>query len=276
VLKKFSCSIFLSFAIWPAASAQTVRALHLTTIDRVVISAAYFPAAADPAPAVVLIHDIGQSRDEWAAFAAQLQRSGIACLAIDLRGHGESTRKLTAQGPERVDVHDFAPRDFQDMLLDVEAAVDWLDQQPGIDKRRVGLGGSGVGANIALRYAAFNEDVAALLLLSAGINYRGLRADEPMQKLGPLPMRLIVSQFDAYPYESAKRLEEIRHGKDSAKQDPKELIVCSGNLHGTAMLKGVTGLAPLVLDWLTETLGGTAATAPASPAPQPAPTAPAK
>ena len=97
-----------------------------------------------------------------------------------------------------------------------------------------------------------------------------------MQKLGPLPMRLVVSQFDAYPYESAKRLEEIRHGKDSAKQDPKELIVCSGNLHGTAMLKGVTGLAPLVLDWLTETLGGTAATAPASPAPQPAPTAPAK
>ena len=275
MLKTFLFSILLTSVVW-ATAAQTARPLRLTTIDGVGISAAYFPATADPAPAVVLLHEIGQSRDEWAAFSPLLQRGGIAALAIDLRGHGESTRKLTAQGPQRVDVHDFTPRDFEDMLLDVEAAVDWLSDQPGIDKHRIGIVGSSLGANVALRYAAFNEDLAALLLLSPGMNFRGLRADEPMRKLGPVPMRLVVSQFDAFSYESCKRLVEIRHEKDSPPQDAKELIICSGRLHGTAMLKGVTGLTALVLDWLMQTLHGSLPPTTSPPAPQPAPSVPAK
>ena len=241
-----------------AASAQTVRQLRLTTADEVGISAAYYPAVTDPAAAVVLLHDIGRTRDEWASFAAALQRAGIAALAIDLRGHGESTRRLTAQGPQRVDFHDFTPRDFEDMLLDVNAAVDWLAEQPGIDKHRIGIVGSSLGANVALRYAAFNEDLAALLLLSPGMTYRGLRADEPMRKLGPVPLRLVASRLDAFYFESCKRLVEIRHEKDQSTPDPKELTTCTGNLHGTEMLKGVDGLAPVLLDWLKETLRVTA------------------
>jgi dienelactone hydrolase len=276
VWKTALLSILLVLTISAMASAQTVRPLRLTTIDDVGISAAYYPTAADLAPAVVLLHDFGKSRDEWTSFAALLQRNGIAALAIDLRGHGESMRKLTAQGPQRVDVHDFTPRDFEDMLLDVEAAFDWITDQPGIDKHRIGLVGSSLGANVALRYAAFNEDLAALLLLSPGITYRGLRADEPMRKLGPIPLRLVVSQFDAFYFESAKRLLEIRHEKDHNSEDEKELTICSGSLHGTAMLKGVNGLTPLLLDWLKQALRVSAPSQPVNPVPQMAPPVPAK
>jgi dienelactone hydrolase len=176
----------------------------------------------------------------------------------------------------RVDVHNFAPRDFEDMLLDVEAAVDWIGEQPGIDKRRIGLVGSSLGASVALRYAAFNEDLAALLLLSPGMTYRGLRADEPIRKLGPIPLRLVVSQFDAFYFESSKRLIEIRHEKDHNTEDAKELTVCSGNLHGTAMLKGVKGLSTLLLDWLKLTLGVSASSQAGPPTPQSVPPTPTK
>jgi dienelactone hydrolase len=276
VLKTALLSILLVLTILATASAQTVRPLRLTTIDDVGISAAYYPTTADPAPAVVLLHDFGRSRDEWISFAGLLQRNGIAALAIDLRGHGESTRKLTAQGPQRVDVHDFTPRDFEDMLLDVEAAFDWIADQPGIDKHRIGLVGSSLGANVALRYAAFNEDLAALLLLSPGMTYRGLRADEPMRKLGPIPLRLVVSQFDAFYFESSKRLLEIRHERDHNTEDAKELTICSGNLHGTAMLKGVNGLTSLLLDWLKQALRVSAPSQTGSPVPQTAPPVPVK
>ena len=255
MLKNIALLILLTVAA--NGSAQIVRQLRLATADDVGISAVYYPASTEPAPAVVLLHDVGQSRDEWATFAVLLQRTGIAALAIDLRGHGESTRRLTAQGPHRVDFHDFTPRDFEDMLLDVNAAVDWLAEQTGIDKHRIGVIGSSLGANVALRYAAFNEDLAALLLLSPGMTYRGLRADEPMRKLGPVPLRLVVSRMDPFYFESCKRLVEIRHEKDQSTPDPKEITICTGNLHGTEMLKGVNGLATLLVDWLKETLRGT-------------------
>ena len=75
-----------------------------------------------------------------------------------------------------------------------------------------------------------------------------------MRKLGPVPLRLVVSRLDAFYFESCKRLVEIRHERDQSTPDPKELTTCTGNLHGTEMLKGVNGLSPLLLDWLRETL----------------------
>jgi dienelactone hydrolase len=129
-----------------------------------------------------------------------------------------------------------------------------LSEQPGIDKHRIGLVGTSLGANVALRYAAFNADLGALLLLSPGMIYRGLRADESIRKIGSLPLRFVVSRNDAFYFESCKRLVTIRHEKDQAPVDAKELTICTGNLHGTEMLKGVGGLAPQLIDWLKETL----------------------
>ena len=81
------------------ARAQTARAIRLTTADGIGIIGTYYPAQTDIAPAVLLLHGLGQTRTDWTAFARLLQQNGIAALAIDLRGHGESTRRVTAAGP---------------------------------------------------------------------------------------------------------------------------------------------------------------------------------
>lgn len=256
----------LLLTLAPALPAQNIKTLRLMTADDVSISAAYYPVAAEQAPALLLIHGFGQSRDEWNAFAPLLQRNGIAVLSLDLRGHGQSNRRVTARGPQLVDFNNFTAADYPAMLLDVNAGMDWLLEQPGINPKRIGLIGAGIGANLALRYATVNEDIAALLLLSPGINYRGIRTDDAIKKLGPIPLRIVVAQQDAFAYETAKVLVQTR--QDNGRADGKELIVCSGDLFGTALIKGVKELPVHIIPWLRQVLLGE--TPEAEPPPSPA------
>ena len=192
------------------AFAQTTRIVRLTTTDDVGIIATYYPSDRDFAPAVLLLHDLNRNRSDWNDFALLLQRNGIAALAIDFRGHGESSRKLTAAGAVELKLQDFTERDLQNMQLDVEAAVDWLQAQSEIDKKHIALIGSSFGGNIALRYAALNEDLAGVAALSPGLNYRGIRTDDVIGKLGAMPVQIYVSHEDAFAFESSKRLMELR------------------------------------------------------------------
>src|ERR1017187_8700909 len=157
------------------AFAETQRIVHFRTADGVAITGNYYPIKQNPAPVVLLIHSVSRSRTVWDSFAKLLQQNGLAALAIDLRGHGDSTRKQTADGVATMDFHNFVAGDYQDMLLDLEAAVDWLQVQPELDGKRIALVGESLGANIVLRYAYLNEDVAAILVFSPGINYRNVR-----------------------------------------------------------------------------------------------------
>jgi pimeloyl-ACP methyl ester carboxylesterase len=248
---KSTCLISLAGALLlaPVVLAQEARVVRLTTADDVGISAAYYAPLTNPAPALLLLHDYGKSRDEWSGFVPPLQRAGFAVLAIDLRGHGESTRQLTARGPQNLDYHKFEPRDFQDMLLDVDAAFNWITAQAGIDRNRVAIAGSGLGANLAVRYAVFNDDAAAFLLFSPSFVYQGVRTDDVIGKVGNRPVRIVVSQFDGFAFESCKRLIELR--KDAGTND---LTVCTGSLHGVALLTGVKQLPGICLAWLRQSL----------------------
>jgi pimeloyl-ACP methyl ester carboxylesterase len=270
--------VLLTFALVAGVacvSAQTTRTVRLTTADDVGIIATYYPTDRDRVPAVLLLHGLNRDRSEWNEFALLLQRNGIAALAIDFRGHGESTRKLTAAGPVELKLQDFTERDLQNMLLDVEAAVDWLQAQSEIDKKHIALIGASFGANIALRYAALNEDLAGVALLSPGLNYRGIRTDDVIRQLGAMPLQVFVSHDDAFAFESSKRLMEIRKESGSATTN-KELMVCTGSLHGAPMLKGVKDFPHILLNWSRQVLFGESLASPAPPSTSPAPASPTK
>jgi len=221
--------------------------------DDLSLVATYYPVETNAGPAVILLHSYGKKRDEWNDIAPLLQRNGIAALAIDLRGHGESTRRLTADGPQLVDVHNFQPRDFQDMLLDINIAFDWLVQQPGIDKHHIAIVGSDLGANLALRYGAFNEDIVAFVLVSPSIINHNVRADDVIGKIGKRPLRIVIARDDAFVFESTNHLLELRKQAGQSLGDD-ELIVTTGYLHGTPLLTGVKGLTAQVFGWLQQIL----------------------
>ena len=139
------------------------------------------------------------------------------------------------------------------MLLDVNQAYDWLASQPGIDKHRIAIVGSSIGANLALRYAAFNDEVIGLVLLSPGLFYRNLRTDDVIARFGKRPLCIVVSQDDVFALESSRRLIALRQRAGQAVVS-NELIICSGSLHGAEMLTGVKELSGVVFGWLEHIL----------------------
>lgn len=120
------------------------------------------PSSGGPFPAVVLISGSGpQDRDEtifghkpFHVLADALTRKGIAVLRFDDRGVGQSTG-------------DFASATTEDFASDVRAGIAWLQQQPLIDSRRIGLIGHSEGGVIAPMIASQSGDIAFLVLLAA-------------------------------------------------------------------------------------------------------------
>ncbi len=233
------------------------RVVWFTSADGVRLVATYYPVAAALAPAVILVPGFSQDRQSWSQFAVRCQTNGLAALALDLRGHGDSTRQSGPLGLLTLNYRDLTPQDFQSMALDVEAAFTWLTEQPEINDQRIAVAGASVGANVALRYAALNDEVAALLLLSPGLTYKGLRTDDVIQKYGPRPLRIAVGVGDAFAYESSKRLIEIRQETFPATKAERELLECQGGLHGTILFAGISKLAPALVTWLKQVLFGT-------------------
>jgi len=122
------------------------RGLRFETDGGVVLAA---DAWGDPeARPVVLLHGGGQTRHAWGGTAAALARAGWHALAVDLRGHGEST--WAGDGDYRLDR-------FAD---DLRAVLDALP-------RRAVVVGASLGGMSALLAAgeAPRADVAALVLV---------------------------------------------------------------------------------------------------------------
>jgi dienelactone hydrolase len=119
-------------------------------------------------PVVILAHQFGSNRAGWSPLVDKLHALGIGTLALDLRGHGESTSK----GGETVKVSDdFAASSkavgFDKIPSDLAQAADWLRKQPSVDKRRIGLAGASVGAASVL-VASRKIRPLAVLSLSPG------------------------------------------------------------------------------------------------------------
>jgi predicted alpha/beta hydrolase len=107
----------------------------LRTRDGVALAATYRPGASAAAPGVLLLHGNGASRAATAGNAAWLARQGFATLAIDFRGHGESSPRL----------HSFGLAESED----ARTALHWLKrQQHGAPISIIGISLGGAAALI--------------------------------------------------------------------------------------------------------------------------------
>ena len=93
--------------------AAPTRSVTLHTDDGVTISGTFFEGPRRPAPAVILLHMLTRTRDDWEAFANRLADAGIHALAIDFRGHGASSSGVLGADGEP---------DLTRLILDVQAA----------------------------------------------------------------------------------------------------------------------------------------------------------
>ncbi len=213
------------------AAPQPPRPVTIPGAKGLALRGTYYTPPAGPAPAVLLLHMYGRTRADWEAFARSLQEQGVAALALDLRGHGET------DGAE----------DWELARQDTLLAREWLAQQQEVDAARTAVVGASIGANLALWTAALSPEVRAVAALSPGFDYFRVRIEGVMEQYGPRPAFLAASEDDSYSAETVRALEQEAQG-------PTTLIVYEQAGHGTDMLAVEPGLSDALLSFLVENL----------------------
>ena len=114
--------------------------------------------ATDGAPAVVLTGPFtGVKEQVTGTYATRLHELGLTTLAFDHRGFGES-------GGRR------AHEDSQGKLADLRAAVSLLASHPAVDAARVAVVGICLGGGYAVRAAAIDPRIRAVVGIAAAYN----------------------------------------------------------------------------------------------------------
>jgi pimeloyl-ACP methyl ester carboxylesterase len=221
-----------SFFVLSSAANAAGRSVTIAASDGLQLAATLFESSARPAPAVLLLHMLGRSKEDWDRVAERLEEAGITALALDLRGHGRSGGANTALAP---------------MVDDVKVAVAWLASRPGTRPGAIAVVGASLGANLAAIASADLPAVHAIGLLSPSLDYRGLRIDAGvMKRIGERPVWLGASTQDPY---ALRTLKELAPGSGA-----REQRLSSAPAHGSNLLTADPDLARGLVDWLRRTL----------------------
>ena len=116
------------------------------------------PDSPGPYPAVAMSGPFTGVKDQVVGtYAALLAEAGVATLAIDHRGFGESGGR-----PQH--------EDTQGKLADLRSAVALLEGRPDVDGDRIGLVGVCLGGGYAVRAAAIDPRVKAVAGIAGAYN----------------------------------------------------------------------------------------------------------
>lgn len=221
-----------------AVSGEEVR---FTTADGWQIAATYWPAVGNFRGAVILLHMLPADRHSYDDFGPKLAAVGFATLALDSRGHGESM----TWGEKKVSHTTFDAQAYNASVEDVSAAKRFLVGK-GVDTSRLGLVGASIGANFALRYAVRDDDVKAVVLLSPGLDYHGVKTEDAMKALAGRPALLVASDEDEYSARTVATLKSI-----SSAATVKTFTKAG---HGTDIFRAQPAFQDEVISWLAANL----------------------
>src|SRR4051794_26372501 len=140
------------------------RDISVAAADGTSLQATYYPAA-EPGPAVVLLHMCNTTRKSWTLLAPQLAAAGIHTLTMDYRGFGESGGDRYGSMP---------PQDAQKIIgdkwpTDIDAAYAFLVAQRGVDRTRIGVAGASCGVTQAVHFAERHPEVRSVVLLAGPV-----------------------------------------------------------------------------------------------------------
>lgn len=219
------------------SSGEEVRGPEFSTFDLVQLRASLdFPAGAvAPIPTVLLLHGFGEDRSVWNPLKKQLLDHGWAVMALDLRGHGQSTVQdgspIHAAASWRSDPNQFPQ--------DIAPALEFIKAQPRLNNRKIAVIGSDVGADLALiasgRYREVRSVVAVNPKFSESLALAGSAQDfSPRTALIITTDEPDANQFKAVLKQPFNIVSLETHGK-------------------TADWIGKKAVADAILDWLQKT-----------------------
>lgn len=238
-LRTHLCALALASALLsPGAQATPLEQdVTITTVDNVDIRGTFY-AAEKPGPGALLIHmcRADSDRTNWSVVASQLAKAGIHALTIDLRGYGESA----GSEPPFTTMANFISFWRTTGMHDIEAGMDFLADQPGVDAEVIGIGGASCGVFLGVEAAARYPSIVALALLSGPFDAEGA---SQLAKLADVPVLGAASEGDTRAYDAMKRVFQATPHPGSRN------IQYKGEAHGTDMFRTAEDLQQEITDW---------------------------
>jgi len=194
----------------------------------------------DARGAVVLIHMMPETKESWQGLAEKLVLAGYKCLAIDMRGHGESDG-----GPDGFKT--FTDSEHQAGINDIESAVEFFIDK-GIPKEKIILIGASIGANLSLQYQAWNSEIKRSILLSPGLDYHGVGAEKMAELLEGDQFSLLIAGGEGGNDESSTETVKKLHGV--IEEGRSKVIILKEADHGTRIFEKEPGLMEEIINWL--------------------------
>lgn len=218
----------------PATSDKNMsEVVKLNTKDGFEIIGDYY--AADGDNGALLLHMMPSDRKSFVKFAEKLQANNFKVLAIDLRGHGGSQG-----GPDGY--KKFSDAEHQASILDVETGAEFLKEK-GV--KNLHLVGASIGANLALKYLADNSQAKSAVLLSPGLDYRGVKTSGLLSKLKDnQAVYAVASEDDKYSSDSVKNLFEGASFSDS-----RMMKIFKDAGHGTTIFEKEPQFMEEIINW---------------------------
>lgn len=193
----------------PADLGLDYRDVTFSAPDGVRLSGWYLPSR--NGAAIIVGHGIGARRALEPA--AVLARQGYGVLTLDWRAHGESGGDLCTFGYHEV--------------RDVEGALAWLQEQPDVNPKRIGILGESMGAVTAIRAAAQMPGLRAVV---ADSPYPDLKAAiENAWQMTGFPVTAIVPlQIALGEWQTGLDLDDMQPLDDVATISPRPILILAG------------------------------------------------
>lgn len=204
----------------------------------------YFADRDSPSTAIILLHEAGGDRSSFDSFVPALheQMPDADIFVMDARGHGESTNLRTWDT--------FVSGDFKAMKNDVGAAKTYLQvKRPTL--KTFYLVGASIGSTTAINYAAGDVDMKKVVMLSPGMEYKGVDISESAERY-TRSLYVAASFGDEYSRNSAETLSGIsRSGEKEVK-----IYYDAGDAHGLELFAATENsddpMMEQVISWLKE------------------------
>jgi dienelactone hydrolase len=218
-----SAGLGLGLAIAAAVAAEPAT-IWLATQDDVEIRGDLYALPgekAESSPVVLLFHQAGSNRGEYAEIAPRLNALGFHALAIDQRSGGErwGFKNLTVEKLGN-------STSYLAALPDLAAALKWKDEAGYTGKTVVW--GSSYSAALVFLLAAEHDEIDAILSFSPG-EYLGERKDEVRRAARKVSKPVLVLT-PADEEDRARPIVDVIAGED------RQLVIPDEAVHGSSML----------------------------------------
>lgn len=207
-------------------------AVGLVPEENVVLPAYYYASPGKVGNrGVVLLHGLGASHEVWNDYAAQLQASNFEVMTFDFRGHGEATGKW----------EEFSQDDIDKFVDDAREAIHYLrDVNKDMD---IVLVGSSIGANVAMKVAADDPTIKAVVLLSPAKEYHGVSIVDDNTQF-TRPVLYSVSEADSDSFQDTQDLFS------ASRSTKKELKTFPKSGHGHKLIVNESDFGTYIITWL--------------------------